>query len=201
MRRGSALRFAIGFLDGDVGGVADRAVRAERDEEAGDAVGVGGIGRRIDAAVDERQTVAFDLAPLPAHALPEPPVVIVIADAAGEIDRLAVGDDRAVERRRTSPARCSRTPSRRRRASRTAAAIGPERRGRQSRRRARAACSAGRSSVMRYVRSSEPHAVSAGTEVGRGGQLIVRRRSAESEYDVSVPPRSSCRRTPSVRVA
>ena len=89
MRRGLRGGRIVGLVDGDVGGVADRTVRAERGEEAGNAVRVGGVRRRVDAAVDERQAVALDLAPLPAHAFPEAPVVIVIAGAAGEVDPIA----------------------------------------------------------------------------------------------------------------
>ncbi len=115
IRRGRRVSRIVGLLDGHVGGIADGTVRAERGEKTGDAVGVGGVGGRVDPPVDERQAVSLDLAPLPAHAFPEPPVVIVIAGAARR--------DRSGRRRResnlrahrTSPARCNPTASRARR--------------------------------------------------------------------------------------
>ena len=86
MRRGLSVAGSFGLLDGDVGGVADRAVGAERREKARDAIRIGGVARRADAAVDERQRLALHLTPLPAHAVPEAPVVIVIAGPARQIE-------------------------------------------------------------------------------------------------------------------
>ena len=84
MRCGPARPGIVRLLDGDVGRVADRAVRAQRGQESGDALGIGGVRRRVDAAVHERQAVVLHLSPLPGHAFPEAPVVIVVAGAAVE---------------------------------------------------------------------------------------------------------------------
>ena len=69
-----------------VGGVAQRTIGAQHAHEAGDSLGVGGVGGRKHAAVQQRQRpwrarVHLHLPPLPRHALPEAPVVVVIAGA------------------------------------------------------------------------------------------------------------------------
>ena len=77
------------FRNRHVGGVAERTVRSEGPEESADTFGIGGITRREDAAINQRQVALLRLSPLPRHAAPEPPVVIVIPGAAVERDALA----------------------------------------------------------------------------------------------------------------
>ena len=49
----------------------------------------------MHTAVHERQPVALDLPPLPRDALPESPVVIVIAGAAVKADAISIHLDRS----------------------------------------------------------------------------------------------------------
>src|SRR5262245_17300870 len=86
--------------------LADRYVRrkphrtrgAEDHHEAGQALGIGGIGRRADPAVDHREALARDLAPLPRDPLPEAPVVVVIARSSVEVHGVAIDAQRTPER-------------------------------------------------------------------------------------------------------
>ena len=64
----------------------------------GRKVGIGGVGRWADPAVDHRQAVSRDLSPLPRDPFPEAPVVIVIARAPVEAHGLALDSQRPPER-------------------------------------------------------------------------------------------------------
>jgi len=83
--------------NGDVGRVAERAIRSKRADEAWNAIRVRRLPRRKHAPVNQRQVALLHLSPLPRHALPESPVVIVIARASVERDVLAGHIERAVE--------------------------------------------------------------------------------------------------------
>ena len=124
----------IVVVDDDVGRKGQRALRSEHGQEAGNAARVGDIGRRKHPPVHDRQIIVRDLAPLPADAFPESPVVIVVADRVVERERLVRGLERASQRARPGPARRSRSPIRSRREWRRAAPSGPARRRARSRR-------------------------------------------------------------------
>ena len=79
---GDALRHTVlvaGLLQRHGGRKTERALFTKNTEESGDAIRVRDVRRRENPAVHEREIAVRHLTPLPSHALPESPVVIVIA--------------------------------------------------------------------------------------------------------------------------
>src|SRR5690606_37107513 len=88
----------VGLVDADVRAVGQWTLRTEHAHEAREPVWIGGLGGREHPAVDERQIAVLHLSPLPRHALPEAPVVIVIPPSAIEWNGGAIHHQGSVER-------------------------------------------------------------------------------------------------------
>ena len=73
----------------------ERTVRAEHRKKPGNLGGIGNVGGRENATIDDGHIVVRDLTPLPAHTFPEPPIVIVISDSIVECQRFTVEAKRA----------------------------------------------------------------------------------------------------------
>src|SRR5262245_29843286 len=92
--RGSNLDAAfVGVVDRHGSRESKRSGWTENGEKTGDAAGVRNIGRRKHAPVHDRHVSMRHLPPLPRHAFPKAPVVIVITGRVLELNRLALHVD------------------------------------------------------------------------------------------------------------